>query len=355
MPEPLKLADIKLRMQAYGVKPSKRLGQNFLADFNLLRAIVADAEVGPDDCVLEIGTGAGSLTGLLCDAAGLVISVEVDRGMFELSRDILSGTDNLIQVRCDALNSDGRGLNPALVDLVAGRIARATDADDFEVVDHRRTTKLDRKGDSPLRGQSPALKLVANLPYSVATSLIIAALESGLPIERMLVMVQHEVGEKIAARPGDREWGLPALLRSQFADARMKRKVPAAVFWPRPKVDSALVELRSTARPDMDAYHRLRRLAHVLFQHRRKSAANSLAKALGVPNSQAAEWITACGGDPSHRAEQLDPAVLQRLADHREIEPQVRMAMQEHESQLSAKADKKARRKAWQSRVYGDE
>lgn len=350
MPEPLKLADIKLRMQAYGVKPSKRLGQNFLADFNLLRAIVADAEVGRADCVLEIGTGAGSLTGLLCDAAGLVITVEVDRGMFQLSRDILSGVENLIQVRCDALNAPGRGLNPALVDLVAkavsGNAAGASSNDEFEVAYQRQGAGIPH---------ARRLKLVANLPYSVATSLIIAALESALPFEHMLVMVQHEVGEKLAARPGDREWGLPALLRSQFADARMKRKVPAAVFWPRPKVDSALIELRPTAKPDMPAYHRLRRLAHVLFQHRRKSSSNALAMALGVPNSQAAEWIKASGGDPGHRAEQLDPAVLQRLADHREVEPQVRMAMQQHESQLSAKADKKARRAEWKSRVYGDE
>ncbi|MBK8206591.1 MAG: hypothetical protein IPK87_07295 [Planctomycetes bacterium] len=352
MPEPLKLADIKLRMQAYGVKPSKRLGQNFLADFNLLRAIIADAEIDDGDCVLEIGTGAGSLTGLMCDAAGLVITVEVDRGMFELSRDILSGVPNLVHLRCDALNAAGRGLHSGLEDLLRGYLDTGkisqTPAGDQEVEVH-----------SNLPGKAPRcgrLKLVANLPYSVATTVIIAALESGLPFERMLVMVQHEVGEKLSARPIDREWGLPALLRYQFAEARMIRKVPAAVFWPRPKVDSALLELRpKPQRPNMDAYHRLRRLAHIMFQHRRKSSSNSLAMALGVPNSQAAAWISECGGKPGDRAEQLAPEVLQRVADHREVEPLVRMAMQQHESQVDAKADKRARRAAWKSRVYGDE
>jgi 16S rRNA (adenine1518-N6/adenine1519-N6)-dimethyltransferase len=357
MPEPLKLQDIKLRMQAYGVRPSKRLGQNFLADFNLLKAILADAEVDEADCVVEIGTGAGSLTGYLCDAAGLVISVELDRGMFELSRDILTGVPNLVQVRCDALNPDGRGLNPRLREFIAGIVGADTPATaglpsgasadaDFEVHSHF-------EGKPPRCGR---LKLVANLPYSVATMVIIAALESGLPFERMLVMVQHEVGEKLSARPGDREWGLPALLRNCFADARMVRKVTAKVFWPKPNVDSALLEIKPRAdRPEMDAYHRLRKLVHLIFQHRRKAAANSLALALGVPATQAGEWITAGGGNPQDRPEQLDPAVLQQVADHREVEPLVRMALDQHEAQISARDEKRARRAEWKRRVYGDE
>ena len=123
--EPLKLADLRIRMQAYGVRPSKKLGQNFLADFNLLKAIIADAEVGPDDFVLEVGTGAGSLTGYLAEAAGLVLSVELDRGMFELSRDILQGTPNLLQLRADALANTVRGLNPVLTDLLRGYLRPA--------------------------------------------------------------------------------------------------------------------------------------------------------------------------------------------------------------------------------------
>jgi 16S rRNA (adenine1518-N6/adenine1519-N6)-dimethyltransferase len=347
MPEPLKLADLKLRMQAYGVRPSKKLGQNILADFNLLKAIVADAEIGPSDLVLEIGTGAGSLTGYLCDAAGLVISVELDRGMFELSRDILADIPNLVQVQADALNAHGRGLNPELENLLRERIASAP------------LGRSAGRGAQPAAGEAPTplfLKLVANLPYSVATPVLLAALESGLPFERMLVMVQHEVAEKLAARPGDREWGLPALLVSRFSSARIVRKVHAKVFWPKPNVDSALLELKPlTKRPAIEAYHRLRKLAHVLFQHRRKSSANALALALNVPASQAADWIRAAEGDPQHRPEQLAPAVLERLADHAEIEPLVRMALDQHEAQIEARAVKRARRAEWKARVYGDE
>ena len=327
MPEPLKLAELKLRMQAYGIRPKKKFGQNILADFNLLKAIVADAEIGPDDLVLEIGTGAGSLTGYLCDAAGQVISVEVDTGMYEMSRDLLTGVPNLTQIHADALSSQGRGLNDDVIAAVNERL--------------------------PASGQ---LKLVANLPYSVATAVLIAALESGLPFERMLVMVQYDVAEKLAAAPGKGDWGLPSLLRWCFAEAAVKRRVPAKVFWPKPKVESALLELRPKAtRPDMTAYHQLRRLAHVMYQHRRKAGANALSQALGVDNAQAAVWIREAGGDPQHRPEQMPPEVFFTLAAHAEVEPLVRKSMSLHEDQLLEKAARRARRDEWKRRVYGEE
>lgn len=360
MPEPLKLRDIKLRMQAYGVHPRKKLGQNFLADFNLLKAIVADADIDKGDCVLEVGTGAGSLTGYLCDAAGLVISVEIDSGMFEMARDILEGTANLVQVRADALNRQGRGLDDELVDslrafmdsgelpiLDAGPFADASNSNDHNLQVH-----------SHLPGKPPRcgrLKMVANLPYSVATSVLIAALESQLPFERMVVMVQLDVAEKLAAGPGTKHWGLPSLLRHCFADAVIKRKVPPKVFWPKPKVESALLEITPRRdQPDMPRYHKLRRFAHVLFQHRRKAGANALAIGLRVDNGQAAEWIEQAGGDPQSRPEQLAPEVLQRLADDSAIEPLVRKAMSVHEDQLAERAAKRARRAEWKRRVYGE-
>ena len=377
MPEPLKLKDIKLRMQAYGIRPKKKFGQNILADFNLLKAIVTDAEIDAGDCVLEIGTGAGSLTGYLCDAAGLVISVEVDNGMFELSRDILTGVDNLVQLRVDALNHPGRGLNteleasvheymktgelPLLDAETHGRVsAISTDAQD--TLQRVPTVHSHLAGKPPRCGR---LKLVANLPYSVATSVLIAALESGLPFARMLVMVQLDVAEKLAAQPGEKNWGLPSLLRWCFADANVKRKVPAKVFWPKPKVESALLEIipkgvrplfaSETGSDPLSAYHKLRRLAHVIFQHRRKASSNALALALGEDNWRTSEWIESVGGDPQARPEQLPPAVFMALGAHEQVEPLVRMAMELHEDQLSEKADKLARRAEWKKRVYGEE
>ncbi|MCA8916802.1 MAG: hypothetical protein KDB90_15520 [Planctomycetes bacterium] len=365
MPEPLKLAELKLRMQAYGIRPKKKFGQNILCDFNLLKAIVADAEIDEGDCVLEIGTGAGSLTGYLCDAAGLVISVEVDTGMFEMSRDILTGVSNLVQVRCDALSQQGRGLDDELV----GSLLEYVRSGDLPLLDSANAGPFaDASGSkdhdsmqvhSHLSGKPPRcgrLKLVANLPYSVATTLLISALESGLPFDRMLVMVQYDVAEKLAAEPGKQYWGLPSLLRWCFAEASIKRKVAAKVFWPKPKVESALLEIRPKAtRPDMAAYHKLRRLAHVLFQHRRKASSNALALALHEDNWQTSEWIESIGGDPGARPEQLPPEVMYALAAHEEVEPLVRKAMSLHEDQLAAKADKLARRAEWKRRVYGEE
>jgi 16S rRNA (adenine1518-N6/adenine1519-N6)-dimethyltransferase len=348
MPELLKLQDIKQRMAAFGLRPHKQFGQNFLADHNLLRAIVVDAEVGPGDCVLEIGTGAGSLTGCLCDAAGLVISVEIDRGMFEFSREVLESCANLVQVRCDALARSG--LNPGLDALLreylaSGEFGQADASDDFDVV-------------SNLAGPAPRckqIKVVANLPYSVATAIIFALLEARLPMERMLVMVQHEVGEKLSARPGGSAWGLPGLLLSRLAGARMLRKVHAKVFWPKPRVDSALIEIRPHAQVDMAAFARLRALAHLLFQHRRKSVANAMANALGITNAKAATWLLDCGATPGDRTEDVPPDALQKLADHAQVQPLVRKAHNASEEQIVDRAEKRARRDAWKKRVYGEE
>lgn len=357
MPEPLKLQDIKQRMASFGLRPHKKFGQNFLADFNLLHAIVADAEVDAGDCVLEVGTGAGSLTGLLCDAAGLVITVEVDRGMFEFSREVLEGCTNLVQVRCDALAKSG--LNPVLHDLIRGYIETGEIGTPSGPVAYASGSKNgDFELSSNLPGKAPRcgnLKMVANLPYSVATAILFALLEARLPFERMVVMLQHEVGEKLAARPGDSEWGLPGLLMSRLGKVRMIRKVPAKVFWPKPKVDSALVEIRPYTEPDLAAFARLRALAHVLFQNRRKSVSNALALALGVSNAQAATWLINLGARPADRTEDLAPDIVQALADHREIEPLVRKAHNRSADQILAKAEKKARRAAWKKRVYGEE
>ena len=164
------------------------------------------------------------------------------------------------------------------------------------------------------------------------------------------------MAEKLAAEPGKQYWGLPSLLRWCFAEASIKRKVAAKVFWPKPKVESALLEIRPKAtRPDMAAYHKLRRLAHVLFQHRRKASSNALALALHEDNWQTSEWIESIGGDPGARPEQLPPEVMYALAAHEEVEPLVRKAMSLHEDQLAAKADKLARRAEWKRRVYGEE
>jgi len=360
MPEPLKLQDIKQRMASYGLRPHKKFGQNFLADFNLLRAVVADAEVDAGDCVLEVGTGAGSLTGLLSDAAGLVITVEIDRGMFEFSREVLEGCTNLVQVRCDALARSG--LNPALHDLLRGYLERG-EIGDAQAGDSGAQARVsvppeDFEVSSNLPGKAPRcgnLKMVANLPYSVATAILFALLETRLPFERMVVMLQHEVGEKLSARPGDSEWGLPGLLLSRLGKARMIRKVPAKVFWPKPRVDSALVEIRPHAEVDMTAFARLRALAHVLFQHRRKSVSNALALALGISNAQAATWLLAKGAIPADRTEDLMPDTIQALADDPEIGPLVRKAHNKTADQILAKAEKKARRAAWKKRVYGEE
>lgn len=334
-----RLSEIRAALSAHGLRPSKRMGQNFLVDTNMLHAIARDADVDAGDCVLEIGPGSAGLTQALAEEAGLVVAIELDRGMFEVAREMIGERQNVVLLQGDALTPEGK-LNQALEGLLYAYMAHGlfhVEESDFAKahVPHQKPPRLGR------------LKCVANLPYSAAGPIIMALLESNLPFERLVVMVQYEVGEKLCARPGNEQYGILSLLRAQFADARIIRKVPAAVFWPRPKIASALVELKPRKRPDLAAYARLRRLVHVFFTHRRKRAANALGNALGVNAKQAEAWIVAAGGDPGQRPDELDYAVLQKLADLGEIAKRAHEIVNEADSRARAKAERAAKRAKW--------
>ncbi|GIK53825.1 MAG: ribosomal RNA small subunit methyltransferase A [Planctomycetota bacterium] len=334
-----RLAEIRAALASHGIRPHKRMGQNFLVDTNMLRAIVRDAEVDLGDCVLEVGPGSAGLTQALADEAGLVVALELDRGMFDVAREFLALRENVVLLQGDALTAEGR-LHQALEGLLHAYLSHGlfhVEESDFErsVVPAARPPRLGR------------LKCVSNLPYNAAGPIIMALLESALPFERLVVMVQYEVGEKLCARPGNAAYGILSLLRAQFADARIIRKVPASVFWPRPTVASALVELRPARRPDSAAYARLRQLVHVFFTHRRKRAANALGNALGVNAKQAEAWIVAAGGNPGLRPDELDYAVLQKLADMGEVARRAHDIVHEADLRARLKAERAARRAGW--------
>lgn len=334
-----RLSEIKAALMAHGIRPTKRRGQNFLVDTNMLRAIARDAEVDLGDCVLEIGPGSAGLTQALADEAGLVVAIELDRGMFDVAREMVGERENVVLLQGDALTPEGK-LNTALEGLLHAYIEHGlffVEPSDFEKV-RAPQSKPPRLG---------RLKCVSNLPYNAAGPIIMALLESHLPFERIVVMVQYEVAEKLCARPGNEAYGILSLLRAQFADARIIRKVPASVFWPRPKVASALVELRLARRPEAAAYARLRQLVHVFFTHRRKRAANALANALGVSAKQAQAWIVAAGGDPGLRPDELDYGVLQRMADTGEIAKRAHAIVNEADQRARRKAERDKKRAQW--------
>ncbi|HEV7616004.1 MAG TPA: 16S rRNA (adenine(1518)-N(6)/adenine(1519)-N(6))-dimethyltransferase RsmA [Solirubrobacterales bacterium] len=245
-----------------------RLGQNFLADPNLLDAIVRDAELGPDEVVLEVGAGEGVLTERLAAVAAHVHTVEIDRG-----------------------------LEPALAPIAAAANVSLHWGDAMKV---------------DLAAFEPApTAMVANLPYAVATPLILRTIELLPSLRRWTVMVQREIADRLRAAPGSRTYGSPSVVAQLACEIELVRKVDPAVFKPRPRVDSAILGLRRTGPAADPVTHSLVRAA---FAHRRKSLARSLEH--GQPGSLAAARtaLAELGLPEDARAEALSPAQFAALS-----------------------------------------
>ena len=262
-------------LETHGLRPSRALGQNFLADPNTAERIVALAGVRPGDRVVEVGPGLGSLTTALISAGALVTAVELDGRLAAILRDEVLGAD-----------------------VAAGRL---------EVV---QADALDFGWVGGLDGQGWAL--VANLPYNVATPLVIQVLERVPAVERMLVMVQREVAERLAAPPGSRTYGAASVKVAYWAEAEVVGRVPPAVFLPRPRVESALVRIVRrpvpAVGPEVVGYERLAEVVRAGFGRRRKMLRGSLA---GVVDEAA---FAEAGVDPTARAEDLGVVAWGRLA-----------------------------------------
>jgi len=256
-------------LDEHDVRPSRALGQNFVTDPNTVRRIARLAGVGPGDHVVEIGAGLGSLTLALAETGAAVTAVETDRHLVPLLREVVEPVGARV-VEGDATQVDWSGL---LVD-------------------------------------APAWTLVANLPYNVATPLVLDLLDHVPMIQRMLVMVQREAGERLAAPVGHRAYGIPSVKVAYWARAEVVGRVPAAVFVPRPRVESVLVRItrrdEPAVRADPDLVFRLVRAA---FGQRRKMVRRSLVSVVS------AEQFERAGIAPESRPEQLDIEAWGRLAD----------------------------------------
>jgi 16S rRNA (adenine1518-N6/adenine1519-N6)-dimethyltransferase len=245
-----------------------RLGQNFLVDPNLLAAIVRDAELRPEDVVLEVGAGEGVLSERLAAAAAHLHTVEIDRG-----------------------------LEPALE-----RIARRPDVE----LHWGDAMKLDLGALQP-----PPTAMVANLPYSVATPLILRTIEELPSLLRWTVMVQREIADRLRAAPGSRTYGSPSAVVQLACEVELVRPVDPAVFKPRPRVGSAILRLRRT-RPGADAA--TRDLIRAAFAHRRKSLARSLEHARPGSLAVARAALAELGLPEDARAEALAPEQFAALS-----------------------------------------
>jgi 16S rRNA (adenine1518-N6/adenine1519-N6)-dimethyltransferase len=284
------LSFLMRRFSEVGIKPRISLGQNFLVDLNLIRLLLKSAELGPADVVLEVGTGTGSLTALMGPLVAAVVTVELDRQLFSLAEEELAGLENVTLLGLDALAGKNR-LNPEVVAAVQEKLAAA-----------------------PGR----QFKLVANLPYNVATPLVSNLLALERPPEAMTVTIQKEMADRILARPGTKDYGpLSLWVQSQCA-VELVRVMPPSVFWPRPKVSSAIVRIvlqpeRRAAIGDLEFFHSFVR---AVFLHRRKVLRSELATVFKDRLDKPAvdQILRAENLSPEARAEQLGADQMLSLA-----------------------------------------
>lgn len=265
----------------HDLRPRRALGQNFVVDANTVRRIARLAAVGPGDRVVEIGAGLGSLTLALCETGADVTAVEVDPGLVPVLREVVE---------------------PAGARVVEG---------DAMAIDWTSVLGADPMVEPPGR-PAAAWVLVANLPYNVATPLVADLLDGVPAISRMLVMVQREVGERLAAGVGDPGYGAVSVKVAYWATARLAGRVPASVFLPEPAVESALVAIERRMSPAVDpaevAPAALFALVRTGFGQRRKMLRRALAGRV-----EAGDF--ACAGvRPEARAEELDVVAWGRLA-----------------------------------------
>lgn len=242
---------IRSLLTAAGLRPNKRFGQNFLIDGNLMRKLIDAAEIAPDDVVLEVGAGTGSLTEELTQRAGAVVTVEIDDRLIDLLRSRLAECTNVTLLHQDVLAS-----KHALSDEVVREMLSA-------------------------RGRlGGRMLLVANLPYQVATPLIIDLLVGPLGLARLCFTVQKEVGERLTAEPGGREYGPVSVITQALATIRKIAAVPPQAFWPAPSIDSVMLHVDPMpfhAR-EIESSEDLASLVRAGFAHRRKTLAYNLGR-----------------------------------------------------------------------------
>ena len=269
--------------QALGIRPTKTLGQNFVHDAGTVRRIVRSAGVRPDDTVLEIGPGLGSLTLALLETGARVSAVEIDPVL-------------------------ARALPVTVADRMpeaAGRLG-VIEADALSIT-----------GAEALSGaeQTPPTRLVANLPYNVAVPVLLTVLEALPSLETVTVMVQAEVADRLAAAPGSRTYGVPSVKAAWYAAARRTLTISRHVFWPVPNVDSARVELVRRRPPTTRATReQVFAVVDAAFAQRRKTLRKALAEAAGGADAAEAA-LRATGIDPTRRGETLDITAFAALAE----------------------------------------
>ncbi len=272
-------AEIRILANKLDLRPTKRLGQNFVIDAGTVRRIVRVAGVEPDDVVIEVGPGLGSLTLALLAEARHVVAVEIDPVL--AAQLPLTVADRGLDDKLTVVGADAMKISP-----------------------------------SDLAGFAPTA-LVANLPYNVAVPVVLHMLQALPSLRKGLVMVQSEVAERLAAGPGSKVYGVPSVKAAWYADVRRAGPVGRTVFWPVPNVDSGLVSLtRREPPPTTVTREEVFAVVDAAFAQRRKTLRAALAGWAGSP-ALAETALRAAGVDPSERGEQLDVHAFARIAEQK--------------------------------------
>ncbi len=266
-------------LRKYNFVFRKKFGQNFLIDTHVLDKIIRAAEIGKDDCVLEIGPGIGTMTQYLACAAKKVIAVEIDRALIPILEDTLTGYDNVKIINEDVLKVD------------IGKLAGEENG-----------------------GKS--LKVVANLPYYITTPIIMGLFENHVPLQSITVMVQKEVADRMQTGPGSKDYGALSLAVQYYAKPYVVANVPPNCFMPRPKVGSAVIRLERYSDPPVSVADEtlMFRIIRASFNQRRKTLANGLKNSaeLDFTKDEIEEAVSRLGKGINVRGESL---TLEEFAD----------------------------------------
>ena len=279
------------RMKEIGIQPNSRHGQNFLIDLNLVQLLVDSAELDQRDVVLEVGTGTGSLTAMMAERAGWVVTVEIDAALHQLAREETADCENVTLLHVDALKNKNN-FRPEVIETVQARLAEVSGG---------------------------RFKLAANLPYNIATPVISNLLSTPITPVSMTVTIQKELADRIIAQPSTKDYSALSIWVQSQCRAEIVRVMPPSVFWPRPKVTSAIIKIVPDAElrgriPDLEFFHQ-----HVraMFFHRRKFLRSVILSAYkGKLDKPAVDAIMADQGlGPTSRAEELNVEKMIELCE----------------------------------------
>lgn len=293
----MKPSDILALLATHGFRARRSLGQNFLVDPNLLQAVANSGDVGANDAIIEVGTGAGTFTAVLAARAARVVTFELDPRLGDVAREVVGAAgpgllERVTFVAGDALDGP-HGLHPAIEEAAA---AAARDG--------------------------LTVKCVSNFPYAIATPLFIrllerSAVERAFPLAAIAGTVQREVAARLTARGISKDYGAPSVLTQALAEVTVERRIAPGAFVPPPKVESAVIRIRprpAEALPSPADYARLRAVVRAIFQYRRKTVKNALERGLGVASETAGDALRHAGIDPTSRVEALSVRTLSDLA-----------------------------------------